>query len=138
MSTPTWRLAFALGLTTALAACSRPDTPPPPAREPISAEQATEALGGVPYEVEQAGPSLILPDEFMDRWKPWTGDLDGIVARRFLRVLVTCNSTSDYVDRGRQGGITYEMFRLLEKELDRRFRAGALGIDVTARRAAEG
>jgi membrane-bound lytic murein transglycosylase MltF len=116
----------------AAGACSRPEEAPAPG-EPateLTAEQAAEALGGVPYLSDQEGPSLIVPDEFTDMWETWTGDLDGIVQRRLLRVLVSYNSTNYYVDRGQQGGIAYEMFRLLEKELNRRFATGALPIDV--------
>jgi membrane-bound lytic murein transglycosylase MltF len=88
------------------------------------------ALGGAPHGSEQEGPALIVPGEFADVWETWTGDLDGIVSRRVLRVLVTHSSTHYYVDRGRQEGITYEMFRLLEMDLNQRFQTGALPIDV--------
>jgi membrane-bound lytic murein transglycosylase MltF len=118
------RVVLAVLLTSV--ACSRPEAPP----GELTADHVAEALGGVPHGGKQAGPSLIVPDEFADVWQTWTGDLDGIVRRRVLRVLVTHSSTHYYVDRGRQGGIAYEMFRLLEKDLNRRFQTGALSIDV--------
>jgi membrane-bound lytic murein transglycosylase MltF len=43
---------------------------------------------------------------------------------------VTFNATNYFVDLGEQGGITYEAGRLLEKELNRRFKKGNLQIDV--------
>jgi membrane-bound lytic murein transglycosylase MltF len=43
---------------------------------------------------------------------------------------VTYNATNYFVDRGQQGGATYEGGRLLEKELNRRFKKGNLQIDV--------
>jgi membrane-bound lytic murein transglycosylase MltF len=116
----------ALAVLLASVACSRPEEPP----GELTADHVAEALGGVPHGGTQKGPSLIVPDEFADVWETWTGDLDGIVRRRVLRVLVTHSSTHYYVDRGRQGGILYEMFRLLEKDLNRRFQTGALSIDV--------
>jgi ABC-type amino acid transport substrate-binding protein len=115
-----------LAVLRASVACSRPEEPP----GELTADHVGEALGGVPYRGKQQGPSLIVPDEFADAWETWTGDLDGMVKRRVLRVLVIHSSTHYYVDRGRQGGIVYEMFRLFEKDLNRRFQTGALSIDV--------
>jgi len=43
---------------------------------------------------------------------------------------VTFNATNYFVDLGHQGGVTYEFGRLLEKELNRRFKKGNLQIDV--------
>jgi membrane-bound lytic murein transglycosylase MltF len=103
--------------------CSRSEPPP----EELTSDPVADALAraGRPN-----GPSLIVPEEFADVWQTWTGDLDGIIRRRVLRVLVTHSSTHYYVDRGRQEGIAYEMFRLFEKDLNRRFQTGALAIDV--------
>ena len=117
-------LLFAVLLATS--ECSRREEPP----GELTAEQAAAALGGAGRPTARRGPSLIVPDEFADTWQTWTGDLDGIVRRRVFRVLVTHSSTHYFVDRGRQGGITYEMFRLFEKDLNRRFQTGALPIDV--------
>ncbi len=115
------RLVLAVML--ASVGCSRSEPPP----GELTSDQVADALGGAH---RPAGPSLIVPDEFAGVWQTWTGDLDGIVRRGVLRVLVTHSSTHYYVDRGRQGGITYEMFRLFEKDLNRRFETGALPIDV--------
>jgi len=111
-----------------LVTCSAPEPSPPP--EKLSAEHVAEALGGAPHGRPRAGPVSLVPDEFLAGSEPWVGDLEGILERRLLRVLVTYNSTDFFVDRGRQGGITYEMFRLVEKELNRRFAAGSLVVDV--------
>ena len=35
--------------------------------------------------------------------RPWTGDLDGMVERRFVRMLVTTNATNYFVDLGQAG-----------------------------------
>jgi hypothetical protein len=35
--------------------------------------------------------------------KPWTGDLDGMVERRMIRVLTTYSRTQYFVDRGTPG-----------------------------------
>jgi membrane-bound lytic murein transglycosylase MltF len=50
--------------------------------------------------------------------QPWKGDLDGMVGRHIIRVLVVPNKTSYFQDRGRQRGSTYDGFRLLEQSLN--------------------
>src|SRR5262245_15111421 len=46
---------------------------------------------------------------------PWTGDLDGMIERRMVRVLVTPSKMFYFQDRGRQRGATYDGFRLMER-----------------------
>jgi membrane-bound lytic murein transglycosylase MltF len=57
--------------------------------------------------------------------QPWTGDWDGIVKRRVLRVLVVYNRTLYFVDKGTQRGINYEVFKGFEDEVNRNRQAGA-------------
>ncbi|HTO77383.1 MAG TPA: transporter substrate-binding domain-containing protein [Thermoanaerobaculia bacterium] len=52
--------------------------------------------------------------------QPWKGDLDGMAARRMVRVLVVPSKTFYFNDHGTQRGITYDTFQLLEKELNRK------------------
>ena len=47
--------------------------------------------------------------------QPWKGDLDGMIERRMVRVLVVPSKTLYFQDRGRQRGATYDAFRLLEQ-----------------------
>jgi len=107
--------ALALGLG---AACSKGEAPAPEG-DGTTAEAAADPK-----------PLFDLPEELASRAKGWTGDLDGMVARRAVRMLVTYNSTHYYVDRAEQGGATYEAGRLLEQELNRRFKTGAQRITV--------
>jgi len=128
------RLAWvALGLVLATTACSRAETPGPEAPPPdaaLAAGQGAAVPGAPPSQAGPEEPSLVAPEKFAERWTPWKGDLDGIVERRNLRMLVTTNATNYYVDLGKQGGITYELGHLLEKELNRRFKKGNLHLDV--------
>jgi hypothetical protein len=48
-----------------------------------------------------------------------TEDLDGILAKRALRILVVPNLTNYFIERGRQRGITYESFTLFGTFLER-------------------
>ncbi len=125
-------LSFLLLALLVLPACSRSD-PPPASDAPTLAVApgADPSAGGAPRETAPEGPTLVPPEEFAGLWKPWTGDLDGLVERRTLRMLVTTNATNYFVDLGKQGGVTYEAGRLLEKELNKRFKKGNLQLDVT-------
>lgn len=50
---------------------------------------------------------------------PWTGDLDGMLERKYLRVLVVSSRTLYFVERGHQRGLTYDSFRQVEAEIER-------------------
>ena len=55
--------------------------------------------------------------------KPWTGDLDGMIERRIIRVL-TVNSKSFYfMDKGVQRGIVVDYFRVFEDEFNKKLAA---------------
>jgi membrane-bound lytic murein transglycosylase MltF len=52
--------------------------------------------------------------------KPWTGDLDGMVQRRIIRVLTVYSKTFYFTDKGTQRGVTYEAFQLFEQDLNKK------------------
>jgi len=54
--------------------------------------------------------------------RPWTGDLDQMVKRRIVRVLVVPSKTFYFNDKGTQRGATYDTFQLIEKELHKEVR----------------
>ena len=51
--------------------------------------------------------------------KKWTGDLDGMVKRRYIRALVPYSKTFFFIDRGTQRGLAYEALRLFEDDLNK-------------------
>jgi membrane-bound lytic murein transglycosylase MltF len=51
--------------------------------------------------------------------KPWTGDLDGMIKRRRIRVLVPYNRTMYFLDKGAQKGLAYDAFTMFENELNK-------------------
>lgn len=57
----------------------------------------------------------IAPEEMM---KPWTGDLDGMVERRIIRVLTVYSKTFFFVDKGVQKGLVPDIFRVFEDDLN--------------------
>ncbi|HEX9138547.1 MAG TPA: transporter substrate-binding domain-containing protein [Steroidobacteraceae bacterium] len=63
--------------------------------------------------------------------QPWTGDLDGMIRRGFIRALVPYNHTLYFVDLGgTQRGISYEFMRGFEDTLNSRLGRGALRVEV--------
>src|SRR5262245_46443127 len=60
--------------------------------------------------------------------KPWTGDLDGMIKRRMVRVLVPPSKTHYFIDRGVQRGITYDALKQFESELNLQHKTGNLRV----------
>jgi membrane-bound lytic murein transglycosylase MltF len=59
----------------------------------------------------------LAPEEAM---QPWTGDLDGMIARQTIRVLTVYSKTFYFMNKGVQRGATYDIFRLFEDDLNKR------------------
>ena len=55
----------------------------------------------------------------------YTDDLDGLLARHTVRVLVVPNLTNYFIDRGSEHGLTYESFILFGSFLERTSRSTA-------------
>jgi membrane-bound lytic murein transglycosylase MltF len=62
--------------------------------------------------------------------KPWTGDLDGMVERRMIRVLTTFSKTQYFIDRGTPRGTANDQGRLLEEHLNRKLADGHIKLLV--------
>jgi membrane-bound lytic murein transglycosylase MltF len=63
--------------------------------------------------------------------QPWTGDLDGMIARRYIRVLVPYSRTLYFVDLGgTQRGLSYDFMRAFEDDFNARLGRGDLRIHV--------
>lgn len=54
--------------------------------------------------------------------KPWTGDLDGMVKRRVIRVLVAPSRTSYWLNGARQTGAEYELLKAFEEEVNSHYK----------------
>jgi membrane-bound lytic murein transglycosylase MltF len=55
--------------------------------------------------------------------KPWKGDLDGMIERQLIRVLVVPSNTFYFVDKGAQKGATYDFVRQFETDLNKKLLA---------------
>ncbi len=60
----------------------------------------------------------------------WTGDLDGMLERRQIRMLVVPSRTFYFVDKGTQRGISYDLGQALEKELNAKRGKSRLALHV--------
>jgi membrane-bound lytic murein transglycosylase MltF len=73
---------------------------------------------------DQKTIGLALPNE------KWTGDLDGMIKRRMIRVLVVYSKTFYFVDKGTQRGTAYEAFRKFEEDLNKKLKTKHLRVNV--------
>jgi membrane-bound lytic murein transglycosylase MltF len=80
---------------------------------------------------DTASPYDALPPAVRDGMgKPFTGDLDALVARRSIRVAVTYNRTHYFIDKGQERGLTYESLKLFENDLNADLKTGNLKVHV--------
>jgi membrane-bound lytic murein transglycosylase MltF len=110
-----WCVAFAF----ALAGCSQTsaapaDNSPPAPAQPATAQSVTAAP-------EAADDTLTI--DLARQHKPWSGDLDGMIERRIIRVLTVNSKTTYFIDRGVLRGTAVEYGRLFEDELNRKLAA---------------
>ena len=72
-------------------------------------------------------------DDFIQQWqidKQWTGDFDGMVKRRKIRVLVVHNKMMFFFDKARIRGLTYEAFREFETYINKKLKLRTRKIKV--------
>ena len=116
------RACPSLVLAAAVAASALAQTPAKPAKPPASAKPAAgkPAQSGGPSQrsVAAAGNA------------PYTGDLEGMIKRRVIRVATAYNRTHYFIDKGVQRGIAYEAFKLFEDELNTARKTGTLRVHV--------
>jgi membrane-bound lytic murein transglycosylase MltF len=67
-------------------------------------------------------------EALLDHEKPWTGDVDGMVERRKIRVLVPYSKTFYFLDGATQRGISYEGMQIFGKWLNKELGAGHLKV----------
>jgi membrane-bound lytic murein transglycosylase MltF len=75
----------------------------------------------------QPAPATVTPDLVLQKW---TGDLDGMIKRRQIRVLTTYSKTHYFIDKGQQRGITYDAFKEFEEVLNKKHKTGNLRVNV--------
>ena len=110
------RPGSAVALALVLAACKGRDAPPL-----ISSEPTGMAPRGAAQSTLLDSGSTTLAG-FGSRW---TGDLDAMIERRFIRALVSPSRTGYFVEAGAPHGISWEFLNAFEQDINRGRPAGA-------------
>jgi membrane-bound lytic murein transglycosylase MltF len=117
-------------LVLGVAGCRQDNAQPPagskpaaPAAEPATTDAANAAdTSDLPPEQDNPLVAKIL--------EPWTGDLDGMIERRYIRVLTTYSKTNFFVDKGTQLGLVAEAFRVFEDDLNKKLQNKSIRVHV--------
>ena len=119
---------FVVLLIASISACRTEAPAPSSATQPPSS-------GGAPSQpatdvaAHQAG--TLPSDELVTKaLEAWSGDLDGIVQRRYIRMLVTFSKTNYFTDRGDQHGATYEAGKAFEQFVNAHLKTGPIQVQV--------
>jgi membrane-bound lytic murein transglycosylase MltF len=100
----------------------------PPATAPAAAAPIAPApspAGEAPTAAEQEADASAI-----QAMKKWTGDLDGMIERRVIRVLTTYSKTTFFIDRGTQLGLVPDGFRLFEDDLNKKLKNKNIRVHV--------
>jgi membrane-bound lytic murein transglycosylase MltF len=62
--------------------------------------------------------------------RAYTSDLDGMIQRRMIRVLVVNSKTFYFLDKGAQRGLTYDVFKGFEEALNKKLRNNHIRVHV--------
>jgi len=76
-----------------------------------------------PQKAPQKATGETLTIDLAAMQKPWTGDLDGMIERRIIRVLTVNSKTAHFVDKGVQRGTVVDFFQIFETELNKKLAA---------------
>jgi membrane-bound lytic murein transglycosylase MltF len=106
-----------------------------PAEGAAGGAPAEGAAGSSPGDAlpEQAAGDpepLAFPEEFDQLLAPWTGDWDQMVERCAIRVLVVYNKMLYFLDEGTQRGLTADLLREFENDINRKLKRRTLKVRV--------
>ncbi len=101
--------------------------------QPIEAEALEHPAAKEPTE-DVADPQPIPEDKLPVGLKrlvePWFGDLADMQDRRVIRVLTTYGVGRYFLDGAQESGITYDLFKMFEDELNKKMKTGHLKVHV--------
>jgi hypothetical protein len=123
-----------LGLALIIAQSCHKQAPQPPssssASQPVSPQPASAASDAA----DSQSPENLDPS-FLDRLRKerWTGDLDALQERRYIRALVIYNKTYFFYDGPQPRGATYEALRDFEKFVNARLDTGHKPLHILLR-----
>ena len=127
-----WPCGFAF----AIAAISLAGLPSHPAAQTKSAPPAKKAAPTAPptkapaAQAQPPGKAAQSGAVTAKVEEKFTGDLDAMIKRRFIRVATTYSKTHYFIDRGVQRGTVAEAFKLFEDELNTSRKTGNLRVNI--------
>ena len=113
-------------------------SPAPKANASLPAATSAEASHPVQATADDSLPEASSPYDALPEsmrgavLNPFTGDLDGMIKRRVIRVGVTFNRTHYFIDKGQQRGLAYESIMQFEDDLNADLKTGNLKVHVAA------
>ena len=81
-------------------------------------QKASPELSEEPASKAPRSLDELLPETFEVLVTPWRGDLDGMIERRFIRVLVVSGSPQFFYYKGKPRGLVSELLALFQQELN--------------------
>jgi len=120
---------FAISLILMAAACTK-DAPEAPAMQQKAEEAAAPVVrddAGGTAESTTAQQGQTARERTLSKW---TGDLDGMIQRRVIRILTTYSKTQFFVDHGAQRGLVPDMASLFEEDLNKELKKKNLRVVV--------
>ena len=123
----TFALAVSMAVVIGLAACG--------GEKPADQKAAvTPAATPTPVEEEPLPPSTLetsLPPAVQDAvMKPFTGDFDGMIERKLVRIGVNFSRSFYFIDKGVQRGIVYDYGQLMEQRINEKLGSGNIKVHV--------
>jgi membrane-bound lytic murein transglycosylase MltF len=95
-----------------------------PAQEPGAQSKPADAAPATHLDVPEEMRSTVE--------QPFTGDFDGMLKRRMIRVGVPFNRTFYFIDKGAPRGLAYEYLALFEDAVNKKYKTGNLKLHVVA------
>ncbi len=118
-------VAIAVIATFSLGACEENSTPLTATERPATDSPPTQQSAPSSPRVDD-----LLPQDMLEFWEPWQGDLDGMVERRVVRALTTFGGYQFYYDDGRPRGATWDMLSAFEAYLNTELGRGNIRVYV--------
>jgi membrane-bound lytic murein transglycosylase MltF len=116
------RLLFCLTLLSLVPVSSNAQAPQKPAQPATKPAQPPAKAAQLTPDAQTLQEGVIL--------QKWTGDLDGMIKRRRIRVLTPYSRTHYFIDKGQQRGVAYDAFSAFEEVLNKKYKTGNLRVHV--------
>jgi len=91
---------------------------------------AVAGSGAVPAQLPSDNSGIHATRDLQVGTRQWKGDFEQMKKRRIIRALVPYSKTFYYVEKGRQRGISYEVFQAFENDLNKKLKSKTIKLHV--------